>query len=475
MTLSTNHKRSAWVVLVVSSLGLSGCASFSPDGGFGEVQQLTKAHTGLDARWNKTEAETSEAQQRVADSLAKPLSVDDAVQVALLNNRGLQASYGELGISEADLVQASRVPNPGLSFGRLKRGGDTEIDRGVHFDLARLLVAPLVSGIETRRFEQSRRLAALNTLSVASETRKAWFMAVAADESLSYMQEVLKSADAGEELAAKLAQAGNWSRLEHAREQGFYADAALNVARATQARTTARERLTRLLGLWGTQTQFVLPERLPELPKSPDQFPDIEQQAVGQRLDLQALRAQTQGLAKNLGLSKVTRVVNVLEVGVARNSYRDAPTSEHGYDISLEIPLFDWGGARVAKAEAIYMQSVNQLAQAAIEARSEVREAYQGYRTSHDIVRHYRDEIVPLRKRISDENQLRYNGMFISVFDLLADARAQITAVNGYIESLRDFWLAQSDLQMALIGKPAVTPMSGMASTAGTSESSATH
>jgi len=115
--------------------------------------------------------------------------------------------------------------------------------------------------------------------------------------------------------------------------------------------------------------------------------------------------------------------------------------------------LFDWGGARVAKAEAVYMQSVGQLAQAAVDARSEVREAYQSYRTHHDIARHQRDEVLPLRKRISEENLLRYNGMFISVFELLADAREQITAVNVYIDALRDFWLAQSDLQMAQIGK----------------------
>ena len=457
MTILMTARRLAAVVLTAFFLVLGGCASFSADGGFGEIQQITQKQTGLDAGWHKTDAEASAAQHRVAELLAKPLSVDDAVQVALLNHRGLQASYAELGISEADLVQASRLPNPRFSFGRTKRGEETEIARGFHFDLARLVVAPLVSGIETRRFEQTRRLAALETLSVASQARKAWFQAVAADESLRYTQEVLKAADAGEELAARMAQAGNWSRLDHAREQSFYADAALNVAKATQARHAARERLTRLMGLWGDQTRFALPPRLPDLPPSPDKYPDIEQQAVDQRLDLQALRSQTQSLASHLGLSKVTRVVNVLEVGVARNSFRDAPTTERGYDISLEIPLFDWGGARVAKAEAIYMQSVNQLAQAAIDARSEVREAYLGYRSSHDIARHYRDEIVPLRKRISEENQLRYNGMFISVFDLLADAREQIAAVNGYIDALRDFWLAQSDLQMSLIGQPTMT------------------
>jgi outer membrane protein TolC len=148
----------------------------------------------------------------------------------------------------------------------------------------------------------------------------------------------------------------------------------------------------------------------------------------------------------------------VLEVGAVRNSYNDAPT-QRGYTISVELPLFDWGDARVAKAEAIYMQAVNRAAETAINARSEVREAYANYRSSYEIARHFRDEIVPLKKRISEENLLRYNGMLIGVFELLADARSQINSVNGYIEALRDFWLAQADLEMALLGRPSMTTL----------------
>jgi len=350
--------------MVVLALSLGGCASFSDDGGFAEVRQQTRDRIGLEAQWHRTEDDSSAARQRVAELLTRPLSVDDAVQLAFLNNPGLQAAYAELGISESDLVQATRWPNPGLSFGRTRRGAESEIDRGFHFDLARVLVAPLAHRIETRRFEQARLLATGRTLALASEVRKAWFTAVASEESLRYTQEVLKAASAGEELAGRMVRAGNWSRLEHAREQGFRADATLSVARATRARGAARERLTRLLGLWGEQARFQLPERLPDLPKMPDELPDVEQQAMATRLDLQAMRAQTRGLASNLGLSKVTRVINVLEVGVLRNSFSDAPTTERGYDIRLEIPLFDWGGARVAKAEPVYMPAVGQLAQA---------------------------------------------------------------------------------------------------------------
>ena len=167
-----------------------------------------------------------------------------------------------------------------------------------------------------------------------------------------------------------------------------------------------------------------------------------------------------QAKARNLGLTKTTRFINVLEVGAVRNSSNEAPT-QRGWEISFELPLFDWSGSRVARAESVYRQSLQRTAQTAIEARSEVREAYGAYRTAWDIAKHQRDEIVPLRQRIAEENLLRYNGMLIGVFELLADARAQIAGVNASIDALRDFWLAQADLDMAMLGRPTLVPMAG--------------
>ncbi len=95
-------------------------------------------------------------------------------------------------------------------------------------------------------------------------------------------------------------------------------------------------------------------------------------------------------------------------------------------------------------------QAVDDGGAALIQAHSEVREAYHAYRTAFDVARHYRDEIVPLRKQISEEVLLRYNGMLASVFELLADSREQAGAVQASIEALRDFWLAEADLQAAL-------------------------
>ena len=465
--------RKRMLLLVPVALALAGCASFSQDGGFNSVEKTTQARIGKELKWAKTDADRSAIDQRVAELLGKPLSVDDAVQIALLNNKGLQASFYELGISEADLVQAGRLPNPHFSMLRARDGDEFKIEQAFTFNVFSLITMPQVVAIEQRRFAQVQRAITMQTLSLAAETRKAYYAAIAADQTLSYMEQVRRTAEAGAELGRRLAQVGNWSKLQQAREQSFYADAALNLARAGQAQIAAREKLTRLLGLWGERALFKLPQRLPDLPKVANDLPEVEQIAMEQRLDVQAAKLDTEALAKNLGLTKTTRFINALEFGPARvlEGQRSEPY-KRGYEVSLELPLFDWGTAKVAKAEALYMQAVYRAAETAIDARSEVREAYQGYRSSFDIAQHYRDEIVPLRKRIAEENQARYNGMIIGVFELLADARAQISSVNSYIESLRDFWIAQADLEMALMGKPSLsaatkTKMAGAEAAAG--------
>ena len=457
-----HRPRARLAALLTAAALLGGCASFGPDGGFAPVEQAAKQRLGKELRWARSDAERDTLEQRVAELLAAPLRVDDAVQVALFNNRGLQAALQELGIAEAELVQAGRLPNPGFSYSRQKQGGEVEIERALVFNLAHLLAMPLIGEMEQRRFAQTQALATLQVLGLAADTRKAYFTAVAAGETVRYMRQVMLAAEASAELARRMQQVGNFNKLQRAREQSFYADAALNLARAEQAERAARERLTRLLGVWGAHTTYSLPERLPDLPDTVREQPDIERLAMAQRLDVQAAKLAAEHTAQNLGLTRATRFVNVLEVGGIYNSFNDAP-SQRGWEIGFELPLFDWGDARVAKAEAIYLQALDRAAQTAIDARSEVREAYGGYRSAYDIARFQREQIVPLRKQIAEENLLRYNGMLIGVFELLADARAQIASVNGAIEALRDFWIAQADLDMALIGKPSLALPAGPA------------
>ncbi len=440
------------MLAVLAATTLSGCASFSPDGGFGAIESAVRERTGRDAKWVRTEDDANSVRARVKELLAQPLSGDTAAQVALLNNPGLQAAYAEMGIAEAELVQASRWSGPKLSFARLRRGDGTEYERSVFFDILGLISIPLSTRAQEKRFASAQMRASAEALRVALEARKAWFAAVSAAEAARYMEQVKDAAQASAELARRMAAVGNWPKMNHAREQAFYAEAVAQLARARHASVAARERLTRLMGLWGEQAvAYRLPERLPDLPKAVRDAPDLEAQALAQRLDVQAARRDSESLAASLGMTRATRFVDLLELGFHRNSESPRPL-QRGWEAELRIPIFDFGAARATRAEHLYLQSVQRTMDIAIQARSEVREAYNAYRTAFDLAQHYRDEIVPLRARISEEVLLRYNGMLLSVFELLADARERVGAVGAYIDALRGFWIAESDLQAALTG-----------------------
>lgn len=458
------------ILTIIALVFIAGCTTFSKVGGLGAVNDLTRSRIQQDATWLRSEKDTQAARAATHELLAKPLNADDAVKVALLNNRGLQATYADLGIAEADVVQAGRLRNPGFSFTRLRRADEIEIERSFLFDVLGLITMPLRTDLERRRFALTQNRIAAEVLQLAADTRRAWYAAVAAQESAAYAEQVKQAAEASAELARRMAAAGNFSKLDHAREQTFYAEATAQLARARQNAVSQRERLTRLMVLWGDDLRFQIPARLPALPKAARDIAALETQAIKNRLDVQGAMQEAENLAASMGLTRATGFINVFEVGYQRNSASHEPR-QTGYEIELRLPIFDWGGAKVARAEHTYMQAVNRAADTAVRARSEVREAYAAYRTAYDLAKHYRDEIVPLRKHISEEVLLRYNGMLMSVFELLADARQQVAAVSSAIDAQRDFWLAETALNLALSGKSlgvlslsaGAAPMSGTA------------
>jgi outer membrane protein TolC len=424
---------------------LSACASLPEDGGLSRVSTIAGSRVPAGLVQASTPASQARLAAQVRERLAKPLSAEDAVAIALLNSPSLQVAYAELGLAEADLVQAGRMRNPGFSFTRLKSGAEREIERTWSFDLLWLVTMPWRVGAE-------QAMVASQRTRTAHAARRAWVEAVAASELARYASHVSDSAAGAAELAAEMARAGNFNRLALSREQLFHADAVAQLARARHAETAARERLVRVLGLWGEEAaRLTLPERLPDLPPGPRELRDAEALAIEGRLDVQQARAQAESIAALYGIGKATRFVNVLHLGYERNSTNEGH-KETGYEVELEVPIFDWGDAKLARTEAAYRQAMFRLAEVAVQARSEVRESWSAYRTAHDLARHYREEIVPLRARIAEENLLRYNGMLIGVFELLADAHDQVRSVMSAIEATRDFWVADAHLEMALTG-----------------------
>jgi outer membrane protein TolC len=248
---------------------LAGCATFAPDGGFDRVAELTRERAGASPRWQRSATDAEAVRARVDELLAAPLTADAAAEIALLDNPGVQAGFHELGIAESELVRAGRMRNPTFSFSRLAGGGHLEIERALVFDVMALLTMPLVIDVERQRFAQTQLEVAGRAVAVAAEARRAWTMAVASQELVRYYEQVKEAADASADLARRMVEAGNFSRLAQMREQAFYADATTQLARARHQAAADRERLARVLGLSGDRLAFRLPERLPDLPAAP--------------------------------------------------------------------------------------------------------------------------------------------------------------------------------------------------------------
>jgi outer membrane protein TolC len=439
----------------VAAFCLAGCAAFSPDGGFSAVQEIAGSALHQDAVALRTSEDAEAARTAVRRLLQAPLTADAAVRIALLNNRDLQASYNALGIAEAAMVEASLPPNPVIAVSSIAGGGGLEIERQIAADILALATLPVRAELAGDRFRQAQLRAALDTLRLAAQTRRAYYRAVAARALARFLGEAQSTAATAAQMSQRLGESGALNRLDQARDQVFYAELTAQLMGARRRAASEREGLIRYSGLWGGDVEFRLPDALPPLPAKPLVLSGVETDAVRRRTDLQMARIEVEALAKFYGLTKATRFINLLQVaGISKTAQEPGGPrfNEGGVGAELQVPLFDFGEVRVRDAEQRYMQAVNRLAAAAVNVRSQARDAYRSYRSAYDIALHYRRDVLPLRKIISDESLLRYNAMQIDVFALLAEARQRIASTMAAIDAERDFWLADVDLGAAVTG-----------------------
>lgn len=460
---------------LTSMLLLGGCANFSPDGGMSIVSDFTTEAIGEPVTKIRNEDEAAAAQARVADLLSGTMTADAAVRIALLNNRGLQAAYNELGVSEAMMVEASLPPSPAITLSRIVQPSSIELEAQILQNVLSLLTLPRRRELAEGRFLQAQKRAVEATLRIAADARRAYYRAVAANELIKLFDQAKMSAETVSDFAKKLGETGGMAKLDQAREHAFTAEVGGQLAQARLNQRLERERLNQALGLWGAQINFKLPDKLPALPPKPKVEDDIETEAVLCRVDLEVARMEVAILAKEYGLTHSTRFIDVLDVrGIRRLEKTDVTDVDYtlgpgpsliktttertekirwrGLDVDFQIPIYDFGEVRTRRAEETYMGAVNRVIEKAINVRSEARQAYQAYRGSYDVVRHYEREILPLRQIISEQTLLNYNGMLIDVFQLLLDARARIDTNVQAANARRDFWLAKVDLHTAVVG-----------------------
>ncbi|WP_428424711.1 TolC family protein [Pararhizobium sp.] len=432
--------------------------------GFSSVSRTAAEATGKDTVWiqNRQDAQAVAGQVKMLLT-AKNIDVETAVQVALLNNKGLQAAYAGLGGSAADAWQSTMLVNPTVGVGLTGIGTPglavfKSVEGVIATNILALATHKRNVDIADTEFRKAQLNAALQTLQLAADTRRAWINAVASWETVAQLSQAQAAADAASELARKLGETGSLAKSGQAREHVFYAELAGQTAKARLEARLAKEELTRLMGLWRSDIDYQIPNRLAQLPKGLIKRDQIEAEALQRRVDLQMAKLDLDVTAKSYRLTEATRYVTDLEILSGFETERELEDGEKKADttgnIELEfvIPIFDSGKARMRKSELAYMRAANLLAEKAVNVRSEARSAYQAYRANYDIARHYRNSVVPLRAKIEEESLLSYNGMITNTFELLTDSREKVNSILLAVNAKRDFWLAEANLAPAIYG-----------------------
>ena len=437
--------------LIVAPALLAGCATLPPQSGFRDVQQLVSTRLPQQLRWNQDSAADREAARAVAALLQKPLTADAAVQVALLNNPTLQAQYERLGIAQADLVQAGLLRNPVFTAQVLSSSAGTETTFGVVQDFVGLITRAPSRRIAGAEYERVKLDVADRVVAFAAEVKKAYYTVQADAQTLELDRQIVSATQAAAELSFRQYRAGNTSLRDQQLQQAFYAQAALDLARAQTTYQRDRERLTRLLGVFGAQTQWTLPARLPDPPARVPALDRLEALAVAQRYDLAAAKKDSEALAYALGYTRRYRLLGPFAFGYSIQKTPDLSTLR-GPEVELGLPLFDRGQARVARLESAYRASERRVQALAIDVRSRLRQTRDEVVSAQAQAEHYRNVLLPLRERILQQTERFYNGMLLGVYDLLRDKQSEIDTARAYVHSLRDYWLARADLERALGG-----------------------
>ncbi|CAN5753910.1 hypothetical protein BH09VER1_BH09VER1_12480 [soil metagenome] len=412
------------------------------------------APNNVESLWQQDAATRERAASYVKKYLRGPLTVAGAVQIALLSNRHLQATFEEIGIARADVIEAVTLPNPSVDFEVQFPVAASELNRYgwlVAQEFAQILMIPLKKKISEERLEAAELRVAAEVLDLVAEVKEAYFRVQADQQLLGRLKVIQETNAASLDLAQKQFKAGNVTDLELLQMQSGYSQGRMDIARAETDLNTRREEFNRLLGLWGAQTGWEIRGDLLPAPKPDFSLDHLESLAVSQRLDLRAAHRDLTSVVSALGLTRIYRWVPVLDFGFSGERDIDGALNM-GPSFRLEVPIFNQGQSRIARGEAELRRAEARFEALAVDIRSEVRQYRDQLVSLHDQAAFYRDEVLPRRIQVVNHSLLQYNAMQISPYALFLAKADELTSERGYIDALRDYWIARARLEHAVGG-----------------------
>jgi cobalt-zinc-cadmium efflux system outer membrane protein len=461
-TLPSLAATSAWILLA------AGCASTSPQPAFRDTAKLVESRIDKRMTWNQGGADDAAVAQKVRELLSRTLTVDGAVQISLLNNKSLQATYEDLSVAQADLVQAGLLQNPvfgaTLGFPIAGKAVRTGVELSAVTDFLGVFVLAARKKVAEAELRAAKLRVADAVLRTAAEVESAFYHLSAAQQTAAMRRTILEAGDAALDLAVRQHAAGNISDLDLANQQALYEQVRTDLLRSEVEVISARENLTRLLGLWGTDTTYRVADKLPELPTDEVELEHLESLAVSRRLDLGAVREEAQVVSHALAMAKNYRWLGHAGLGATYDRHPEHFTVL-GPRAELEIPLFDQKQAVIARLEGQLRAALAREAALAVAVRSEVRAVRTRLVIARAVVDRYAKVVVPLRQRVVTLSLEQYNAMLLGAYQLLVARQNEVNAYREFIESLRDYWTARADLGRVTGGivpmpkaKPAATP-----------------
>jgi len=450
------------VHLALAAVLGSGCAAARSTKSHREAAELAAARIGARVAWDRGSPEDAEVQKRVDALLAKALTADAAVEIAMVRNPQLLGMFEDIGIAQADLVQAGLIdnlhigggPRFSLANGGVGWSGDTAVN------ILQVLLIPLRKKVAKAQLRDTTLRVAHAVIELDKIVRMAVYDAVAAEQILALRRGSAELAEAAAELATRQVDAGAEGTLNELDRADLVAtEAAARVAlqRAHMDVIESREHLVRLLGLWGDDVEFELPKALPKLPAREPELADLERVALRRRFDLQAERAQLDALANAVKLARRVPFI-ALQVGALGEADPGHGGPTLGPFFELELPVFDWGQGEIARAEATLRQVERRLRGMAIDARSEVRVARAKMVTERRLAEYERDRVIPIRTQMVGLGQERYDAMLLGVYELIELKVHEYEARAELVEHLRDYWFARAELELAVGGRLSTIP-----------------
>ena len=439
-----------WLILLL--LGLTGCASVDLSSGFPEVSAAVAERSGTTIVWNRGTELDKEVEDKLQALRQKKLTAADGVQIAMLNNRDLQAIYTDLGVAQADLVQAGLFRNPILDAAVLfpLSGVRPDIQLSAVFSFLDAFYVPLRKRVAAAQFEEAKFRITGAVLDFAVQVRTAFYEHQANEQMLELRRSIVQALTASLEVSRRLHEAGNITDLDLARDRALMEASKLALRSSEVAARQSREQLNSLMGAWGEDTKWEIDGRLPEIPSPPLQVNGIEQTALARSIDLSNARQRIAAAGQQLGYDRATALVPALNLGPGAER-------EEGWKVgpvlSVPLPLFDHGQGRIGRAVAELRRAQQEYYALAVRIRSTARAVQDRMLGAQDRALYYRDILLPLRERIVNEAQLQYNAMQMGIVQLLREREQQIETGVAYVEALREYWLARADLEQISSGR----------------------